>query len=316
MGGIFSMDNPFSDNKENSGKKARAAAIVEAKRKKDRGDFIDSNLASYRDPNQKSDIIKSLYGTEAEIDGQITGLNLGKTGYGQSLNQTGDDIQRVKGLQRGMTDNAAANPITAAIMAQKAGAVAGAQRNMQASGVKGGAAAMAADAVSRQRQSDIDASLYGQQRQAIQDERSLASNMLSGQTSLMSGAKGEANASKQPNLPKASGFMDSVICTELYNQGKMSVELYVKDEAYGLMLKANFPHTIIGYHFWAKPTVKLMKRSPLFSKLISYPALKWAKHIAGEESSAVGYICQNIGEPLCNILGRVITLISGVIYAF
>jgi hypothetical protein len=197
-------------------------------------------------------------------------------------------------------------------MSQKAGAEANARRQLQGSGVKGGAALAAVEGVSRQRQSDIDASLYGQQRQAIQDERSLASNTLAGQTSLMQGERGVGNSQNLPTPPKASGLMDSVICTELHDQGIMSTELYLKDSEYGRILQNTHPHTIVGYHSWAKPVVKLMKRSTIFTKIISYPAMKWAKHIAGEESSAVGYVCQNIGEPLCNILGRIITLSYGV----
>lgn len=255
-----------------------------------------------------------LSGTPAEQEGQIAGLNLGNLGYGQGMAETGSDIQRVKELQRARTAQGGGDPVSAAIMGQKAGAEANARRTAQAGGVKGAAAAGAVEAVSRSRQADIDASLYGQQRQSIADERSLASNMLSGQNSLMQGERGVGTSQSMPNSPKASGMMDSVICTELHIQGIMSKELYAKDCEYGRILHNIMPHTIIGYHFWAKPVVKLMQKSKLITKIISYPAMKWAKHIAGEESSAVGYVCQNIGEPLCNILGRIITLSYGVKY--
>lgn len=301
MGDFWSGTTKYDENA--SKRKARDIANA-ATRQADRNSRSEQSITG-----QQGNI---LSGSEAEQEGQIAGLNVGNLGYGQGLGQTGSDIQRVKDLQRSMTDNTAGNPVTAAIMSQKAGAEANAKRQLQAGGVKGGAAVGAVEAVSRQRQSDIDASLYGQQRQAIQDERSLASNMLSGQTSLMQGERA-ANITA-PATPKASGLMDSVICTELHDQGIMPTELYLKDSEYGRILQNTCPDIIVGYHSWAKPTVKLMKKSKLFTKIISYPAMKWAKHIAGEESSAVGYVCQNIGEPLCNIIGKCIKLSYGVVY--
>lgn len=265
---------------------------------------------NYGDSNNNSGF--QLSGSQEEQAGQLSGLEFGKTAYGQNIFQTGEDIQRVKELQRQRTDQSGSDPVSAAIMGQKLSSQANARRQMNASGVSGGAAAGAIEEVGRQKDSDIAASLYGQQRQSISDERSLASNTLSGQTALMQGER--AVNVQNPNLPQASSFMDSVICTELYSQGIMSKELYLKDSEYGRILQDTMPHTIVGYHSWAKPTVKLMKKSKLFTKLISIPALKWAKHIAGEESSLVGYVCQNIGEPICNILGRIITLSYGVSY--
>ena len=253
-----------------------------------------------------------LSGSEAEQEGQIAGLNVGNLGYGQGIGETGQDIQRIKDLQRARTDQSGSDPVSAAIMGQKLSSQANARREMNTKGVSGGAAAGAIEEVGRQKDSDIAASLYGQQRQSMSDERSLASNMLSGQTSLMQGERA-ANI-QTPNPPKASGLMDSVICTELHDQGIMPTELYLKDSEYGRILQDTMPHIIVGYHSWAKPVVKLMQKSKLFTQIISYPAMKWAKHIAREESSLVGYVCQNIGEPICNLLGRIITLSYGVSY--
>lgn len=140
--------------------------------------------------------------------GEQKGLALGELGYGQGLAQTGQDIQRLKGLQTNRTAQSGADPVSAAIMGQKASAMANAQRNLAQSGVKGGTAAGAMDAISRQRDADIAASLYGQQRQSIQDERSMASNMLSGTTGLMFGSQANALSGQMPQLPRASGLLD------------------------------------------------------------------------------------------------------------
>jgi hypothetical protein len=255
-------------------------------------------------------------GSREEQEGQLAGLNFAKLGYGQDIFQTGQDIQRIKELQRQRTAQSGGDPVSSAIMGQKASAVAAAQRNLASQGVKGGVAAGAVDAISRQRDSEIAASLYGQQRQSIADERSLASNTLAGTTALMQGSKAEGTASSAPMPPEAKGLMDSVICTELYRQGIMPLHIYSKDQAYGLELARTSPEVIVGYHFWAKPLVKLMEKSKLFTKLVSYPAMKWAKHIAKEENSIIGQIAVHLGQPLCGLLGKLISVILRSKYVF
>lgn len=256
----------------------------------------------------------SVAGTRAEQNSQLSAMENAATGYGQGLGQTGQDIQRVKELQKQRTGQSGGDPVSAAIMGQKAGAQANAQRSLASSGVKGGAAAGAVDAIGRQRDSDIAASLYGQQRQSIADERSLASNMLSGTVGMMQAGKGEGTAAGMPGTPKASGLMDSVLCTELYSQGIMPLETYMRDAAYGVRLKLHKPHVVAGYHFWAKPIVKLMQKSPLVTKLFQYPVMKWARHIAGEEFSVFGVLCQYIGEPICGLIGKCVISYSGAKY--
>jgi hypothetical protein len=247
-----------------------------------------------------------LSGSVDEQQGQLAGLNIAALGYGQGLEDTGKDISRVRDLLKNRTDQSGADPVTAAIMAGKAGTVANAQRGMAQSGVKGGAAAGAVSGIERAANQDIAASLYGQQRQSIADERSLASNTLAGTTSLMQGER--AASTQAPGAPKASSWTDSVICTELHRQGILSTDLYNKDAEYGMFLKREYPEVVTGYHFLAKPIVKLMQKSKLFTKLISYPALKWARYIAGEENSIIGYVSFNLGQPLCAVIGKVIHL--------
>ena len=160
-----------------------------------------------------------LSGSEEEQAGQLAGLNVGNIGYGQGLGKTGEDIQRVKELQRQRTAQSGGDPVSAAIMGQKAGSQAVAQRQMAASGVKGGAAAGAVEAIGRQKDAEIAASLYGQQRQSIADERSLAGNMLSGQTALMQGEKA-ANV-QLPSAPSGGGGT-IYICTMLRAKNLMT----------------------------------------------------------------------------------------------
>lgn len=253
-----------------------------------------------------------LSGSAAEQEGQIAGLNLGNLVYGQGLGQAGEDVQRLKGQLKARSEQS--DPISEAIRSQKSGAVASAQRNLAAAGVKGGAAAGALEEIDRKQSADIAASLYGQQRQSLSDERNMVSNIISGQTGLMYGEK--AANQQMPRAPGGGGFlgMDSVICTELYRQGYMDLATYAKDAEYGRQLYKESPEIVIGYHFWAKPIVKLMKKSPIFTKIISYPALKWARHIANEENSIFGILAVNIGQPICGIIGKLLTNVFGAKY--
>jgi hypothetical protein len=141
-----------------------------------------------------------LSGTEAEQKGQLAGLNLGATAYGQGLGQTGKDVQSVLQKLKARAEQGGGDPVSAAIMGQKQSAQAGARRSLAGTGARGTAMAGAIDAIGRQKDQEIAASLYGQQRQSISDLRSLLGNIVSGTTSLMQGEKA-ANIS-QPDLPK------------------------------------------------------------------------------------------------------------------
>lgn len=264
----------------------------------------------YGDPNAPKEF--AISGSPEERAQAQAGLEFAKVGYGQNIFDVGSDIQRVRQLQRARTEGS--DPISEAIRNQKGGAMAAAQRQMAASGVKGGVAAGALDEIARKQDADIAASLYGQQRQNIAAERSLASNMLSGTTALMQGGRAEGTASNMPKAPEGGGMFGTVICTELYNQGYMTKDLYLKDSDYGRQILSVTPHVIVGYQFLAAPIVKLMQKSPIFTKLVSYPALKWAKHIANEENSIIGILAVNIGQPLCGIIGKVLVNFFGAKY--
>jgi hypothetical protein len=163
-----------------------------------------------------------LSGTREEQEGQLAGLNLGNIGYGQGLSQTGEDIQRLRDLQRARTDGT--DPVSQAIRNQKGAEVARAQRESAASGVKAGAAMGAANDIARKKDSDIASSLYGQKGRNIASERSFTGNMLSGQISTMQGEK--AGGSQLPGMPASGGggFFEatSFICTMLRSKGLMT----------------------------------------------------------------------------------------------
>ena len=266
----------------------------------------DINNQLYNYVNNPSRSI-SVSGTPEEQQKAIEGLNLAKTGYGQNLFTTGEDIQRVKDLQRARTEGT--DPVSEAIRNSKA-SVANAQRNLASQGVKGGVAQGAISELERKQNADIAASLYGQQAQNIAAERSLASNTLAGTTALMQGGKAEGTAANMPNAPIQQSFMGTVICTELYNQGYFTFDMFVKDSDYGYKIRAEKPHVYVGYRLWADPVVSLMQKSKVVTRFVAIFAVPWAKNMAGEKN-LFGKIISTIGEPICGILGKIATKSEG-----
>ena len=250
----------------------------------------------------------SIYGTDKEKQGELAGLEQAKLGYGQGLAQTGQDIQRIRELQQGRTGQSGGDPVSAAIMGQKQGAMANAQRGLASSGVKGGAAAGAIANVERQQNQDIAASLYGQQRQSIADERSLAGNTLAGTVAMSQAAKAGGTAQEMPKAPDTGGM--TVICTELHRQGIMSDELYAKEVEFGRNVD---PIVMLGYTFLATPIVKIMQKSKLCTTLCSYPAMAWARDMAGDEN-ILGSLLFMFGVPLCYFVGKLKLSFSGAKY--
>lgn len=253
----------------------------------------------YLDPTSKE---LGLIGTPEELARAQSGLSLGKAGYGQTIFDIGSDIQRVKDLQRQRTEGT--DPVSEAIRNQKLGAMANAQRRASAGGLAGGAMEGAVQDIERKTNMDVAASLYGQQAQNIAAERSLASNMLSGTTSLMYGNQAAGTAQNIPSAPQAGGFLGTVICTELYKQGYYSNEIFMHDIAYGAWIRANKPEVYIGYRLWADPVVSLMQKSKLFTKCIAAIAVPWARNMAGEYNT-LGNFLSMVGEPICGFIGKV-----------
>jgi hypothetical protein len=246
-----------------------------------------------------------LSGSAQEQEGQMAGLNTALIGYGQGLEQTGKDVAALRDVYRQRMEQGGTDPVSAAIMGQKGAAVTTAGRSMRQAGVKGGVAAKALGDVAAQKDAEIAQSLYGQARQSAQDFGRLTGNTLSGTIALMKGEQAGAEQLPQYN-PTGMFGMGTVICSELYRQGKMPYDVYLKDMQYGYGLSQSKPEVIEGYHLLAKPVVKLMKKSKLFSEIIKYPALSWANHIAGIKPSLFGILCQTVGESVCGLVGKML----------
>lgn len=103
----------------------------------------------------------------------------------------------------------------------------------------------------------------------------------------------------------SSNFFGTVICTELHKQGYMSDEILEKDAEYGMQLRSTRPEVYVGYRFLANPIVRLMQKSPMFTKIISIPALKWADNMAGKHN-ITGKLISQIGELVCGFVGKLL----------
>ncbi|MDV7339922.1 hypothetical protein RYZ26_09975 [Terasakiella sp. A23] len=117
-------------------------------------------------------------------------------------------------------------------------------------------------------------------------------------------ANGGSAASGAMGASGAAG--QRVICTELHAQGLMADDLYKLDVAF--TKRCLSPVTVRGYHLWAIPLVRKMRKNRLLTRLIQ-PFATWrAKEIAylmgaRDRGHFGGMMVRLIGEPLCFLLG-------------
>ena len=100
-----------------------------------------------------------------------------------------------------------------------------------------------------------------------------------------------------------------VICTELHSTGEMSTVDWVRDTRF--TFKTLTKSHVKGYLFWAIPTVKHMKKYPLYRKIWKHIAQHRANDIAwrlGESKfDLLGRIYAGIGEPTCWLIGKFVS---------
>lgn len=135
-----------------------------------------------------------------------------------------------------------------------------------------------------------------------------------GQAAKSGVATGAGYALGNAILPGVGGFIGGalggaiggrVICTELRDQGLMSQDLLDLD----LHFTARIHPTVIrGYHAWAIPFVRLMRRSELATAIVKPFAVARALEIAyqlgaREVGSPLGKLVRWIGEPACFVIG-------------
>lgn len=97
---------------------------------------------------------------------------------------------------------------------------------------------------------------------------------------------------------------DTVICTELHRQGKLSSELY---HSVGAPYAQVSYFTWRGYHLWASRVVPLMARSDLLSNLL-LPIIR-SRYLLLSDAPGfhfLGHLTCKIGEPICWMIGTAV----------
>ncbi len=137
---------------------------------------------------------------------------------------------------------------------------------------------------------------------------------------------GNYNHGSQSSNPRSPSSGDSssdsgrkIICVELYRQGLLTDEIFQADERFGDYLATTKRSAIIGYHFWAKPVVKMMQSSKAITKIVYFIAKPWTEEMAYrmnvlDKGNLWGYILMELGIPLCHLIGFIICNLSGVIW--
>jgi hypothetical protein len=125
-------------------------------------------------------------------------------------------------------------------------------------------------------------------------------------------SSGYSSSVQLPYFYNLGGFRATVICTELHRQGLMPDEIREADERFGRMISATSPETMLGYHYWAIPIVKLMQKSRLFTKIVWAVARPWAYHMAYEmgtleKDNLLGKVLMKIGAFISRAIGKSIS---------
>lgn len=229
--------------------------------------------------------------------GQIIGRERGKEAYGQTLAETGAGVQDVIRRRREALEGR--GPGATQLRQQR-------NQQLRAAKARGAGAGQMAQ-IERQAGMDIAGQQYTRDQAALSSYQKLIGNILGGQTSLEMGFAGLGKAGQQVSSPRAGtggGGILKIICTELYHQGYMSKEIYQKDQEYGRALAMSHPNIMLGYCILATPVVKLMQRSDFFTRLVSIPAMAWARDMAGDKNLS-GAIISLVGKFVCNIVGGI-----------
>ncbi len=99
----------------------------------------------------------------------------------------------------------------------------------------------------------------------------------------------------------------TIICNELHRQGYMSDEILALDEQFGKQFRKLHPEVYLGYLTVARPVVKIMKKSKLFTVIISKIGIPWSKFMANQMDKTIqGSI---LGKSIHNICMVVLPII-------
>ena len=153
--------------------------------------------------------------------------------------------------------------------------------------------------ITRAAESDVGNQLYANRLQALNQYSSMGNALAS---NVLGSTMGFGQLSASGTAPAAPSG-GTVICTELYHQGKLSKNIYDLDAEYGMTIRSQMPHVYAGYISWAPFVVKLMKKSKIVTSIVSFFAIPWAYYMA-YDCSLFGRIINSIGIKICGFIGK------------
>ena len=124
-------------------------------------------------------------------------------------------------------------------------------------------------------------------------------------------AGGVVTTGRKDMGPSSRGTSDSrVVCTELVAQGLLNPGLYFLDVRF--TEERLSPACVRGYHVWAVPLVRLMRKSEFVTRLVT-PVARWRAeeiaHLLGAKprGNVAGKLVRLMGEPLCRLIGAFVS---------
>lgn len=225
-------------------------------------------------------------GTEEAKQGALEGLQFGQLLYGQGIADVGKEAQQYSGMVKGLLNKDYAGADYQRQLANQALAKNEARLGLGATSSLGAQEQLRRQgsmqaAMMNQDYRDKALALYGKNISAKQ----------SGMASQYFAGKGAGQAATPTPVAESGGM--SIICTELYSQGKISKYEYMRASVFGYSLKQE---TYFGYLTIATPIVKLMRKSDKFSNLF----IGWAKSIAKQKPN----LLTKAFMPLCWVIGH------------
>jgi len=224
--------------------------------------------------------------------GQKTGLSRAKSLYGLDSSDIGEEIKMTRAMRKKRLEGK--DPASTNLRDSR-------NRRLRMARARGASEQELAQ-IDRAAESDIGRSEADSQSQRLSEYERSITNALRGTAGLELGFGGLEKAGQQVAVPSSSGGL-TVICTEMHRQGYMSDEILMKDRIHGLHIRRTNPDAYNGYILLASPVVELMKKSKVFSYLVSIPAMAWARDMAGQKS-ITGRLINKIGVPFCAMVWR------------
>lgn len=110
----------------------------------------------------------------------------------------------------------------------------------------------------------------------------------------------------------------TVVCTELFSQGHLSLTSYLADATFGSRLAASNPRGLRGYQILAAPIVAAMQVSPGVTAVVEAVSQPWIRHMEYEEGlratdDVVGSLMTSIGLPLCSLVAVAIDNVDAIV---